>query len=24
VLGLFLMPETKQMKIWEEPAPARA
>jgi MFS family permease len=24
VLGLFLMPETKQMKIWEERAPARA
>jgi MFS family permease len=24
VLGLFLMPETKQMKIWDEPAPARA
>jgi MFS family permease len=24
VLGLFLMPETKQMKIWEAPAPARA
>jgi len=24
VLGLFLMPETKQMKIWEQPAPARA
>jgi MFS family permease len=24
VLGIFLMPETKQMKIWEEPAPARA
>jgi len=24
VLGLFLMPETKQMKIWEETAPARA
>jgi MFS family permease len=24
VLSLFLMPETKQMKIWDEPAPARA
>ena len=24
VLGLFLMPETKQMKIWEAPARARA
>jgi len=24
VLGLFLMPETRQMKIWEEPATAKA